>query len=756
MIITKLSKYSLKLVRQRGFQVHTATFFLLSIFVLFGAVIAAWFAGDEVIGHAFAEINEWQKNPPVWLTVPMVPKQYLLAPTVLLFLSVLAIVKISPQPQAWSRRFVVGILLCLTLRYVLWRSLSTLNLANPLVGVFSVGLFVFEMFTLLNTIIQLFLMLNITDRRQEATRKSLAVLHGIFTPSVDILIPTYNEPAFILQRTIIGCQALDYPKKKIYLLDDTSRPEMKQLAKELGCEYVTRPDNRYAKAGNLNHAVSQTDGELIVVFDADFVPTKNFLTRTVGFFQDENIALVQTPQSFYNVDPITRNLGLENILTPDEEGFYRQLQPIRDAAGSLVCCGTSFVVRRSALESVGGFVTNSLSEDYFTGIRLSARGYNLIYLNEQLSAGLAAENIAAYVTQRLRWSRGTLQAFFIKSNPLTIPGLTLIQRLGHLEGLLNHSSSIARVYFLLIPLAYLFLGVIPIHATAVEILYFYLPIYIVNLTVFSWLNYRSRSALLSDIYSLILCFPLALNQIKVMLNPFTKGFKVTPKGQTSDKYYYNWQLAIPLIILFLATALGLCRSLGMFMLDSSWTAAVSPELDLEVKGIRLGWYWSAYNLITIAISLLVLLDAPKLDRYEWFDLRRVVRLQFGEQNFWGVSRMISEGGVEIALTQKPPFDLVENVPVKVEITEENLLLDAQILWTGLKDETSTVRVRFESVSLPQQRRLVEMLFCRPGQWKRNNVPGEFGSLLLILKILLKPRILFNRKVVRTPLAVAKI
>jgi cellulose synthase (UDP-forming) len=756
MIITKLSKYSYKLVRKKGFQVHTVTFVLLSLFVLFSAVITGWFVGDDSISHIFTQIYEWQKYPPGWLTVPTVPKQYLLVPTLLLFVSVLAIVKVSPQPQAWSRRFVVGILLCLTLRYIIWRSLSTLNLANPLVGVFSLSLFFFELIVLFNTIIQLFLLLNYKDRHQEATRKSIAVIHELYRPSVDILIPTYNEPAFILRRTIIGCQALDYTNKKIYLLDDTKRPEIKQLAKELGCEYITRPDNRYAKAGNLNHAISQTDSELIVVFDADFVPTRNFLTRTLGFFQDDNIGLVQTPQSFYNADPIARNLGLENILTPDEESFYRQIQPIRDAAGGVVCCGTSFVVRRSALERVGGFVTESLSEDYFTGINLSAKGYKVIYLNEQLSAGLAADNIAAYVTQRMRWARGTLQAFFIKSNPLTIPGLTPIQRLAHLEGLLNHSSSIARVYFLLIPLAYLFLGVIPIHATVIEIIYFYLPVYLTNLVVFSWLNYRSRSAFLSEIYSLLLCFPLALNQIKVMLNPFTKGFKVTPKGKTNDKYYYNWNLAIPLIILLVATIVGLCGNLAMYMFDSPWTRTVSPELDLQVKGISLGWYWSAYNLLAIAASLLVLLDVPKLDECEWFDLQRVIRLQFGEEDLWGVSRMISEEGVEIALTQKPSLNLASDRDVKVEIMEENLLLDAKIVWTGLKEEVLTVRVKFKSISLPQERQLIKMLFCRPGQWKRNNVPGELGSLWLLLKILLKPRILFNRKSDRTPISVAKI
>lgn len=184
--------------------------------------------------------------------------------------------KVSPQPRRWSRRLVVGILIILTLRYILWRSLSTLNVADPLNGVFSLGLFFFEMLLLLSSTIQLFLMLNVKDRHREAEEKSVAVVNGSFTPSVDILIPTYNEPVFILRRTVIGCQAIEYPNKKVYLLDDTRRPEMRELAQELGCEYITRPDNRHAKAGNLNHAIPQTNGELIVVFDADFVPTKTF------------------------------------------------------------------------------------------------------------------------------------------------------------------------------------------------------------------------------------------------------------------------------------------------------------------------------------------------------------------------------------------------------------------------------------------------------------------------------------------------
>lgn len=744
--------------RKGVLQPRFATLFLVGIVLLSGAIVTAWFAGVGAIQQIFSQINFLQENPPMWIEVPMVMGEYLLAPTVVLLAIAIAIMKVSPQPRTWSRVLVVGILLALTLRYILWRSLSTLNVADPLNGFFSLGLFFLEMLMLASSTLQLFLMLRMKNRRREADLLANQVLDGSFQPSVDILIPTYDEPIFILRRTIIGCQAIEYANKKIYLLDDTRRTEVKQMAAELGCEYMTRPDNRYAKAGNLNQAITKINSELIVVFDADFVPTQNFLTRTVGFFQDENVALVQTPQSFYNTDPIARNLGLENILTPEEEVFYRQIQPIRDGAGSIICSGTSFVVRRRALEAVGGFVTDSLSEDYFTGIRLSAKGYRLVYLDEKLSAGLAAENISAHAIQRLRWARGTLQAFFIKANPLTIPGLRPIQRLAHLEGLLHWFTSISRVGFLIIPLAYSFLGVIPLRATTAELVYFFLPYYLVQLTVFSWLNYRSRSALLSDIYTLVLTFPLALTVIQVMLNPFSKGFKVTPKGTRSDRFYFNWRLAWPLILMFIITAVSLWRNLGLCMMKGAWAKTVTAELAVQIKGIGLGWLWSSYNLLMIGIALLILLDVPKPDLYEWFNLRRLVRLDVAKRTLWGVTTRISEVGAEVALTQAglPIVASDETLPVTLEILEEGISLQGQITTTGVSGEFPTVQVLFEQVTLSQERRLVEMLFCRPGQWKHQETPGELQSLWLLLRILFRPRVLFGRNEKASAIAVSQV
>ncbi len=709
------------------------------------AVSSGWLLRKGEFGTVTGQVFTMLGNPPLWLEVPMVAGHYLLVPTVALLIATMIITRrLSPEPRPWSRTVVITMLLVLLGRYLTWRIFSSLNLTDGwLTSSLSVGLLLMELFGLSANVIQLVLLLKVRDRRRQADQVNQAVASGAYQPSVDVFIPTYNEPTFILRRTIIGCQAMDYARKTIYLLDDTRRPEIQALAQQLGCEYRTRPNNDHAKAGNLNYAIARSNAELIVNFDADFIPTTNFLQRTVGFFQDPEIALVQTPQSFYNADPIARNLGLENILTPEEEVFYRQIQPMRDAAGSVVCAGTSFVVRRTALEATGGFVTESLSEDYFTAINLASQGYKVIYLEEKLSAGLAAESIAAQATQRLRWAQGTLQAFFIRTNPLTIKGLTPIQRLGHLEGILHWFTALARVYFLMMPLTYSFLNVIPLRADAQELMYFFLPYYLIQITVFAWLNHRSRSALLSDVYSLVLVFPLALTVITSLLNPFSKGFTVTPKGTASDRFTFNWRLAWPLLILFGLTALSLWQNIAQCLMAENWSG--------HFKGLGLGWVWSFYNLMMVGIALLVMLDVPRTDANAWFDLRRIGKLEFtgadgSRQEHWGVTTMMSEAGAQLELTQSDGLtQSLAQGPAQLTIAEAGLELPVKLVAV-LPPETSErpfpqVQVQFTALDLKQERRLVELLFCRPGQWKRWNSPGELRSILLLFKVLIQPKFL---------------
>ncbi|VEP18576.1 Cellulose synthase (UDP-forming) [Hyella patelloides LEGE 07179] len=697
---------------------HLTTLVFVSVVSMATGIAISWLLGNSHVSELFAYLQPLQDNPPQWLSVPSVSnKYYLLAPTLVLFLFVQIITRIFPQPDKFSRRLVAGILCCLLLRYFLWRSLSSLNLSNPVDGIFSVLLLGMEILAISGGMLQLLLMFTAKNRHQEADKYSRAVINGSYQPSVDILIPTYNEPDFILKRTVMGCQALDYPRKEVYLLDDTKRPEIKQLAQELGCHYFTRPDNSHAKAGNLNHAIPKTQGDLIAVFDADFVPTQNFLERTVGFFQKSKIALVQTPQSFYNSDPISRNLGLEKVLTSEEEVFYRQMQPIKDGAGSVVCSGTSFVVRRAALQEVGGFVTESLSEDYFTGIQLAAKGYDLVYLNEKLSAGLAAENISAHLDQRLRWARGTLQAFFISSNPLTISGLNLWQRLGHLEGLLHWFNSIPRIFFLFLPILSVFFSIHPYSSTAREAVYFFAPYYLTQITVFSWLNMRSRSALLSDLYTLVQSFPIAITVIKVMLSPFAKGFKVTPKGLASDRYYYNWNLALPLILLLVATTISF--SISLVNTDSL---------------LNIGLLWNGYNIITLGTALLVLLDIPKPTTYQWFTTRKQVQIISEDKTYRGVANQLSEEGVEILIEKKVSL----GKKVSFQIMADETTFSGDVTQACISDQGTIVKVKFNHLTLSQQRSLVYALYCRPGQWKTKKTPGELKSFAILLQILSRP------------------
>jgi cellulose synthase (UDP-forming) len=735
---------------------HTTTLVLLVALFGFSVFAGAWFLGLGGMDQFFATLHQAQQSPPEWLRVPNLAGEYLLIPTFgLLFLG-LAITKLSPQPRPWPRAIMVSILVVLLVRYLSWRLMATLNLADPVNGVLSFLLLGLELQVICNQMIQLFLTLAMRDRKTEADRYEVAVKSGEFAPPVDVLIPTYNEPVFILKRTVVGCQAMDYADKEIYLLDDSRRPEVAALAQELGCHYINRSDRRHAKAGNLNNALQHTHNDLIVVFDADFVPTTNFLQRTVGFFQNPTHALVQTYQSFYNPDPVARNLGLETEVPQEAESFSRFYQRIRDGVDTALCYGSSFVVRRSALNAMGGFVTESVSEDYFTGIRLAARGHKVVFLAESLSAGLSAENMADHVAQRDRWARGSLQAFFISANPLTIKGLSLLQRIAHFDGLLQWFGSLSRIGFLLMPLVYAFWGLTPFNTDVREFVYFFLPYYLVQLTTYGWLNLRSRSAFISDVYAVAQCFPVTLSVVQTMMRPFSKGFRVTPKGVSTSRYIFNWQLATPLIITFGLMVWGMFRNLSMAVAMEMGQNAIPFTLASQpVRGMGLSLTWSIYNLVMLTLALFVMLDVPNPDRYDWFNLKRQVRLRAGNGVLpLGQTTMMSQGGMVVALAETLTRPLMPNATVQFEIVEpDSPEPDSVLKLTGNierihrqhSSDPTLVEIRFGHLSLVQERQLVKLLYCRPGQWHQYRAPGELRSLWLLLKAALRPRVLFERR-----------
>jgi cellulose synthase (UDP-forming) len=319
----------------------------------------------------------------------------------------------------------------------------------------------------------------------------------------------------------------------------------------------------------------------------------SFLDRTLPFFQDPQVGLVQTPQASYNVDPVAFNLGLSPELPNDESLFYEFIQPTRNPWGGSVCVGTSFVVRRSALHKVGGFDTSTITEDYATGLLIASAGYRVHYLNQVLSQGLATESFPAFFRQRLRWATGTLQVFLNpRLCPLSLPGFTLAQRLCFLEGLLHWLSAWPRLFFLASPPLFTLLGIQPFLASDQAVAIHFLPYYLLTLFSFRYINHRSASAFLADFYSVLLSVSVTLTLFIGLLAPTKGRFKATPKGLSHQGVDYHWRLAWPFFILLIG-------SLWVFWLQ---TAPIRAGI------FNYTWIWSLYNIIFLTALLAILWD----------------------------------------------------------------------------------------------------------------------------------------------------
>ena len=626
------------------------------------------------------------------------------------------------QSPLWARRSLILLISLLTLRYLHWRCTDSLNLDSGLSTVLSLLMLLAEGWLLVTGLLPLWLAWRpFPDRRTQVAALARQREASRWQPKVAILVPSYGEPLHVLERTLLGCLAQSYPHCTVWLLDDSGRDEVRQLARKLGCRYRHRPQRCHAKAGNLNDGLRQIDAELVAVFDADFIPQTVFLERCVGFLQDPEVALVQTPQSFLNADPVMRNLGMEPWLLPDEESFYRWIEPVRDGWGAVVCAGTSFVVRRAALDQVGGFVEQALSEDFVTGIALRQQGWRLVYLQEKLSAGLAAETMADFVRQRQRWAAGTLQSLRLPSGPIRAGGLSLGQRLAYLEGVIHWINNLPRLVLMLMPLSYGLLNILPIHLTSRAIVELVLPMWATVLLSIGWLNRGSRAALLSELTGWVLTVPLTSTLISSALGR-RLGFRVTPKHQSRGQGGWSWALALPLLVLTVLNAAnlaGLLQQLGHGELLAN---------DGRVAGLA----WAVLNLLGTLTALRACWDPPMRDPAPWLgvDVDGEV-LDVGGHRHPCRIKAISETGAELHFQSRVPPMVSSSAlrwceavpPLPIEISAERPLARA-ITW--------------RATTAPQQRALQRWLYGRSGCWLDRLAPQEWRALLALLK-----RVLFG-------------
>ncbi|MEH2107889.1 MAG: glycosyltransferase [Nostoc sp.] len=634
-----------------------------------------------------------------------------------------------------SRLVMKLILLFLATRYFIWRTVATLNLSHPASVVFSLTIYILEVVSFISCCLYTLQTIWSTSkvRSSEANQYSQAVLSAQYLPSVDVLIPTYNEPDYIVRRTVIGCQSMEYFNKTIYILDDTRRPHIKALAQELGCEYITRPDNTHAKAGNLNNALKHIGGELIVPIDADFVPFKNFLTRTVGFFQNPEISLVQTPQYFYNPDYHARNLGLENFLPNDLEHFYGLQQSNRDVGNSVICCGSSYVVRRSCLDAIGGYYTRCCVEDFQTSLRMLTQGFRLVFLNEVLSTGESTRTYTDFIDQRLRWLQGNFQVYFCGDDIPIWSKLNWIQKSYSISQLLYCFQSVFRSVFILAPLCSAYLGISPFIATLPEILYYFMPFWLLHIVIYGWASNYRVSYFWNEVYETIFCFPALKRLSLIIRNPFAKASRATRKGVKADRKNYNFNHTLPLIILLAFSVL----IIGLHLVGVQF--GVWLTLD-ESSSVLI--FWLLYNALFMGVAILSAIDQPIRRTMDRFPLKTACKITAKDKVFLGYTQNLSESGTRVVLIT-PDVALNTSI-VEVTFLEYGFSIQAEIVRCFVKKNKFGIAMQFIQLETEQQRKLVEVLYTEMTWWKQRKKPGTLDSFLAMIASTIQARSLLNR------------
>jgi cellulose synthase (UDP-forming) len=384
---------------------------------------------------------------------------------------------------------------------------------------------------------------------------------------VDVYVCTYDEPFEVVAATLAGCRALTYPHTT-YLLDDGRRSEMEELARVAGAEYLTRPDNSHAKAGNINAALPRTEGELVLMLDADHVPMPDALDAMVGYFDDERVALAQSPHDFFNHDSVQHYV----VGRHEQSLFYRVVCPGKDRHGAAYWCGSAALLRRQALLEIGGVATETIAEDFHTTIRLLRHGWSSRYHDEVLVQGLAPHDLDGYLLQRDRWARGNLAVFTLPESPLRASELRPVQRLSYFVSLAAYLAPPMRLLLLATLGLVMWTGELPMKISVVALAALWLPSVSLNLLAGSALT-RGYMKIGETAHYELMTMEIYTRALRCIVRPGRTAFKVTPKQGVDG----GGVAAVRKLRLVILAAIVLAGGTALRLLD---LAGVGPLPDL--------------------------------------------------------------------------------------------------------------------------------------------------------------------------------
>jgi cellulose synthase (UDP-forming) len=443
------------------------------------------------------------------------------------------------------------------------------------------------------------------------------------------------------------------------------------------------------------------------VFDCDHVATRVFLQATIGeFFRDDKLALIQTPHHFYSLDPFERNLTAAKRVPHEGALFYGPVQQGNDNWNATFFCGSCAVIRRSALNEVGGFAVETVTEDAHTALKLQRRGWNTAFLDIPLAAGLATERLALHVNQRIRWARGMTQIFRI-DNPLLGRGLKLTQRICYLNAMLHFQYGLPRVVFLTSPLVFMLFNLNIISSSATLIFAYVLPHLVLSTMVNSRITGRYRYAFWGEIYETVMAFHLILPTLLSLISPRLGKFNVTDKGDLTDRDYFDAHTVRPLIITTLLMV-GSMIWVGVryFMHDY---AGIDPRV------ILFNIAWGTFSTIILLASIAVAKETKQIRKTIRIYARLPVTVLFSDGSKMQTRTFdISMGGARVALVKGE--DMSHKTPVQIELGLGGEIAHVPIraAGTGVGD----LRLEFDTVALSERRKLVRVVLSRADAWYR--------------------------------------
>ncbi len=544
-------------------------------------------------------------------------------------------------------------------------------------------------------------------------------------PEIDLLIPTLDEPLHVVKSTILASLHLDWPagKLQVHLLDDGNRDAFRAFCAKTGIGYLPRERNDHAKAGNLNHALRRLEAPFVAVLNADHVPVRSFLQVTMGWFdRDPHLALVQTPHHFSSRDAFERNLPHAREIPGESELFFGVVQDGNDLWNASRFCGSSAVIRRAALNDVGGFAQETATEDAHTSLRLHTHGWNTAYLNLPQTAGHAPQSLSSHIRQRMRWARGMAQ-MLRRGNPLFASGLTLAQRMCYFHAMARSFSALPRLIFLLAPLLYLAFGFTTIPGSSAAIAAFALPHLVFACVARARLHGRYRHMFWNQICETVLAPYTLWPALGAFFSRSHVRFRSIAKEGSIEETIFDTRIAGPFLVLMFANLLGLVAVVLRFLAAAPSTGRLlawhAPGLQATLYahgGAGFVWIsvgWTFFNLIVLSVALGVAQERQQRRRAVRVAVCVPVHLHFPDgKSLPGETIDASQGGVMVRVQGRATVAIGEPVTVTMPVLGEQASFPATIVQTA----DGKVRMEFDPLNSREEETLAVLLYARADAW----------------------------------------